>query len=112
MTKAILYWAFDFDFGKNEPFETTLERAHAFENLEGLIWKIWLRDRSANRGGGVYLFESHDTAQAWVDRYKDKPLQPWTSNSHWEITGVDEKLSEVTFAALGRTQYCDSEVSR
>lgn len=58
MTKAILHWVFDFDFDKNEPFETTLERAYAFETLDGLVWKVWLRDRTTNRGGGVYLFES------------------------------------------------------
>lgn len=109
MTQVILKWVFDFDFEKNEPFEKTLERARAFDNLEGLVWKVWLRDRTTNRGGGIYLFENREAAQAWVDRFKDKPTQAWTANPVWEILEVEETLSKVTFATLARAQRPQDE---
>jgi putative monooxygenase ydhR len=99
MSQAILLATFDFDFGENEPFEATLKRAHALAERDGLVWKVWLRDRTTSRGGGIYLFEDRGAAQAWVDE-AFQHSQPWTANMHWEILEIDEALSLVTHAKL------------
>jgi hypothetical protein len=107
MSHAILQASFDFDFDQNESFEATLERAHALAQRPGLIWKVWLRDRTTNRGGGIYLFQDRASAQAWVDE-AFTGTQPWTSNSHWEIFEIDEPLSLVTHAKLGAAGAADA----
>ena len=44
--------------------------AHAFIDVPGLRWKIWLLNPDAQEAGGIYLFES----QAFVDAYLNGPL--------------------------------------
>ena len=44
--------------------------AHAFLDVPGLKWKIWLINPAAQEAGGIYLFDS----QASLDAYLDGPL--------------------------------------
>src|SRR5215472_12986443 len=44
--------------------------AEAFLNVPGLKWKIWLLNPAAQEAGGIYLFDS----QASLDAYLDGPL--------------------------------------
>jgi hypothetical protein len=44
--------------------------AHAFLDVPGLRWKIWLLNPAAQEAGGVYLFDS----QTSLDAYLNGPL--------------------------------------
>lgn len=44
--------------------------AHAFVDVAGLRWKIWLLNPAAQEAGGIYLFDS----QASLDAYLNGPL--------------------------------------
>ena len=44
--------------------------AHAFLDVPGLRWKIWLLSPAAQEAGGIYLFDS----QAYLDAYVNGPL--------------------------------------
>jgi len=44
--------------------------AHAFLDAPGLRWKIWLLNPANQEAGGIYLFDS----QASVDAYMNGPL--------------------------------------
>jgi len=44
--------------------------AHAFVDVPGLKWKIWLLNPAYQEAGGVYLFDS----QASLDAYLNGPL--------------------------------------
>ena len=44
--------------------------AHAFLDVPGLRWKIWLLNLAAQEAGGIYLFDS----QASLDAYLSGPL--------------------------------------
>lgn len=44
--------------------------AHAFVDVPGLRWKIWLLNPAAQEAGGIYLFDS----QASLDEYLKGPL--------------------------------------
>ncbi|MGV6873141.1 YdhR family protein [Pseudochelatococcus sp. B33] len=100
MVKVVLQVAFDMDFSKNESHEATLERAHRLTTQPGLIWKVWLRDEKAGRGGGIYLFENRESADAWLNGGFAKARSPWVSNSTREILEVQEDFSAVTHAKL------------
>lgn len=44
--------------------------APAFRDVPGLVWKIWLLNPSAQEAGGLYLFDSQDS----LDAYRNGPL--------------------------------------
>jgi hypothetical protein len=44
--------------------------AHAFLDVPGLRWKMWLLNPAAQEAGGIYLFDS----QASLDAYLNGPL--------------------------------------
>jgi len=44
--------------------------AHAFLDVPGLRWKIWLISPAAHEAGGIYLFDD----QASLDAYVNGPL--------------------------------------
>jgi len=44
--------------------------AHAFLDVSGLRWKIWLLNPDTQEAGGIYLFDS----QASLDAYRNGPL--------------------------------------
>jgi len=44
--------------------------AHAFLDVPGLMWKIWLLNPASQEAGGIYLFDS----QASLDAYRNGPL--------------------------------------
>src|SRR5579859_7849337 len=44
--------------------------AHAFVDVPGLTWKIWLLNPAAQEAGGIYLFDS----QTSLDAYLNGPL--------------------------------------
>ena len=44
--------------------------APAFVDVPGLMWKIWLLNPAAQEAGGIYLFDS----QASLDAYLNGPL--------------------------------------
>jgi Putative mono-oxygenase ydhR len=44
--------------------------AHAFVDVPGLRWKVWLLNPTAQEAGGIYLFDS----QASLDAYLNGPL--------------------------------------
>lgn len=44
--------------------------AHAFVDVPGLRWKIWLLNPTAQEAGGIYQFDS----QASLDAYLNGPL--------------------------------------
>ena len=56
------------DFKMNGPWED--EMAEGFSNLaksineeEGFVWKIWTESPETNEAGGIYIFETKETAQ-------------------------------------------------
>jgi hypothetical protein len=44
--------------------------AHAFLDVPGLRWKIWVLNPAAQEAGGIYLFDS----QASLDAYVSGPM--------------------------------------
>jgi len=45
------------------------ELAQSINNEPGMIWKIWTEDAGAKEAGGIYLFETKKTAQAYLEMH-------------------------------------------
>ncbi|MDE2436410.1 MAG: YdhR family protein [Sphingomonadales bacterium] len=95
---------FDYDVSEDELEQrSNPERARIFQSVEGLCWKVWLRDADRRESGGIYLFETRASAQAYVDG----PIAaavcklPDSSNHSIKIFDVRENVSAVTGAPLG-----------
>jgi hypothetical protein len=66
----ILQINFNFDMPVTEYQNLVDSVAHAFLDVPGLRWKIWLLNPAAQEAGGIYLFDS----QASLDAYLNGPL--------------------------------------
>ena len=64
--------------------------AQAFVNVPGLSWKIWLLNPGAQEAGGIYLFDS----QASADAYLNGPLVAKLKGLTW-VRNVSIKQFDV-----------------
>ena len=77
------------------------ESVDAFEQLEGLRFKVWVSDATTDRWGAVYVFESREAAE-----------QPFPSRAR-ELIGKDPDLVEVfDVEATIEGRYAVEELSR
>ena len=45
------------------------ELAQSINDEPGMIWKIWTEDAAAKVAGGIYLFETKETAQTYLEMH-------------------------------------------
>lgn len=93
------------DFKMEGPFGS--EMAESFSDLaksineeDGLIWKIWTENREEKEAGGIYLFESKETAQKYVEmhtaRLKGFGIDPVNA----KIFEVNDELSKINHGPI------------
>jgi len=78
------------------------EAAALIASLEGLIWKIWILREEELEIGGVYLFATRESAEAYlnhavVQAVRSNPAVVSTQSELWDVEG---SLSAVTRAPL------------
>ena len=61
-----------------------------FANLPGLVWKIWLLNEAEREAGGLYLFDSDESMEAYLDGPIVAALK-----SHPAITNLNVKQFDV-----------------
>jgi hypothetical protein len=81
--------------------------------VEGLIWKIWVSQEEEFEMGGMYLFATRESAEAYlnhpiVQAARSNPAVESTQSQLWE---VESSLSAITRAPLPviGVQYPDPE---
>lgn len=86
------------DFTMDGPFGE--EMSNAFTDLAksineepGFIWKIWTEDASAKEAGGIYLFETKETAQKYLKMHSERLTGFGITNIRGKIFEVNEPLS-------------------
>ena len=80
----------------------TDDRAKQFLAVPGLQWKIWLDGEEDRRAGGIYLFDSRASAEAYVNgpivaRMK---ANPEITDLQIRIFDVRERMSAITHAPV------------
>lgn len=88
------------DFKMDGPFGD--EMAQAFKGLAesineepGMLWKIWTEDAEAGEAGGIYLFESKETAAAYLDMHSKRLNSFGITDIRGKIFAVNEALSKI-----------------
>lgn len=82
---------------------TGLEIAEVYAELKGLKWKIWMNNNKENTAGGIYLFETEEDAQEYIDsELFNKALTNNPRNIDLEVKMFDiiPELSKVTRAPI------------
>ncbi|WP_178974872.1 monooxygenase [Marinobacter piscensis] len=89
------------DFPFTGPFGS--EMAEALKGLAvsiteepGFIWKIWTENAAEKEAGGIYLFETEETAQAYLEKHTARLKELGVEKVNAKIFDVNEDLSRIT----------------
>lgn len=63
-----LHFAFNGPFGQ-EMTEQLRGLAESINQEPGFIWKVWTESEQNKEAGGIYLFESEETALAYLEKH-------------------------------------------
>ncbi len=88
------------DFKMDGPFGPDM--AQAFEGLansinqeSGMRWKIWTEDTDAKEAGGIYLFDTRDNAQRYLDMHAQRLTQAGVRDIRSRIYAVNPVLTAI-----------------
>jgi hypothetical protein len=87
-----------------EQYEHAIEHAsHAIADVAGLRWKIWITNAETQEAGGIYCFDSHESADAYlsgpiVANLKSAPFAHDVSVKHFDYL---ENATAVTRGPVG-----------
>ena len=83
------------------------EMAEAFKGLAesinaepGFIWKVWIEDQAAGRSGGIYLFETREQAEAYVEMHTERLAGFGITDVSATYSDVNETLTQLNRASL------------
>ena len=101
MSKTLLQ--FDFPFAGPWGAEMTAAMeglAHDIAGEPGFLWKIWTENQASGRAGGIYLFASPDTAEAYRVKHAARLAGFGVTGIVAHAFAVNDALSAITKAPL------------
>lgn len=84
----------DGPFG-NEMSEGFKDLALSINEEEGFLWKIWTEDAQAKEAGGIYLFETKETAQSYLTMHSARLTSFGITDIRGKIFEINEALSTI-----------------
>ena len=95
----------DFDF--KGPFGAEMatmlvDLANSINDEPGMIWKIWTENPQEQRGGGVYLFEDSDSAEAYLEMHSARLKALGVNEIRGMLFDINRPLSEINSAPLSK----------
>lgn len=89
------------DFTMNGPFgdemaEVFSDLAKSINQEEGFIWKIWTENRETNEAGGIYIFETKQTAENYLEMHTNRLASFGITDVNAKIFTINSKLTEIT----------------
>lgn len=82
-------------FGK-EMAKELKDLAESIKDEPGFIWKIWTEDANSKQAGGIYLFESEETAKAYLEMHTTRLKSFGIPEVNGKIFDVNETLTNIT----------------
>lgn len=94
-------WLVQVDFPTDGPFGDGMaseyaELARSIAQEPGLIWKLWTENSEAKEAGGVYLFDTRENAQAYLDMHSARLAEWGVTDIRGKVFEVNRALSEIT----------------
>ena len=89
------------DFKMNGPFGDDMAEqfsglAKSINEEEGFMWKIWTESPERNEAGGIYVFETKETAEKYLDMHSKRLAGFGVTGVNAKIFAINSKLSEIT----------------
>ncbi len=88
------------DFKMDGPFGAELSTA--FEGLArsigqepGFLWKIWTEDAAAREAGGIYLFDTRENAQRYLDMHSKRLTQAGVRDIRAKVYDINGPLTAI-----------------
>ncbi|MCW8331989.1 monooxygenase [Photobacterium sp. SDRW27] len=76
--------------------------AESINQEPGLIWKIWTESEKDQLGGGVYLFESEETALAYLQMHTARLEKMGISDVRGIVFDINDSLSLINKAPIAQ----------
>ncbi len=102
MAKTILQINYKFNSSNAEHTAMVTPMAGAIAAVPGLAWKVWLMNEADREAGGIYLFESREAAQRFLNSpaVKGFAAQPSLTAFRVKLFETVESLSKITRGPL------------
>lgn len=89
------------DFEMDGPFgdemaEQFSDLAKSINEEPGFMWKIWTEKPEEKIAGGIYIFETKETAQQYLDMHSKRLAEMGVPKLNAQIFDVNSKLTEIT----------------
>ena len=86
------------DFKMEGPYGEEMSKAFvdlakSINDEPGVIWKIWTEDANAKESGGVYLFETKEEAENYLEMHSARLTSFGITDIRGKIFAVNEALS-------------------
>ncbi|EBP0115000.1 monooxygenase [Salmonella enterica] len=103
MSKTLLQIHFNFSgpFGEDMT-QQLVGLAESINEEPGFIWKIWTESEKNQQAGGIYLFESEETAQAYIKKHTARLKNLGVDEVTFKLFGVNDALTKINHGNLGR----------
>ena len=94
------------DFKMDGPFGEEMAVAFAdlaasINNEEGMVWKIWTEDADAKEAGGIYLFETKENAEQYLDMHSKRLAGFGINPVNAKIFAINDKLTNINKGPIG-----------
>lgn len=86
------------------PRDQRIASAQNISRVDGLGWKVWVRNPQSGDRGGIYLFDDHASAKAWADDVGKRLAAGGGSKLSLTYFEIDEELSAITHAPIAKTK--------
>ena len=63
---------------------------------EGFMWKIWTESPETNLAGGIYIFETKETAEKYLEMHSKRLAGFGITDVNAKIFAINSKLTEIT----------------
>ncbi|MCM3034421.1 monooxygenase [Bacillus pumilus] len=89
------------DFKMNGPFGDELAKefsdlARSINEEDGFIWKIWTENPEKNEAGGIYLFETKEAAETYLDMHSKRITSFGITGINAKIFDINSELTHIT----------------
>jgi len=102
MNKKILEVHFDYEFTDEELAIGAKEYAKLLQQVNGLVWKIFIINNEEKLTGGLYLFENEKVAMDYIEWpvFDQLKSMPGLNNFRTKFFNIMEEQSKITRAPI------------
>jgi len=112
-TYTVLHLRFKLRVAPDALLAHSQDAASIIAKVEGLIWKIWVKQDYEFEMGGIYLFATREAAEDYLNHPVVQAVRnnPGVVHTQYQLWNVEYSLSGLTRAPLGdiRGHYQDTD---